>query len=396
MSIVDMKENLSPQAFAEALMEKGPMVFWKETNRWLVNDYDLAKAILLDARFSADRTPFFVRSMPNIDQQYVGTFLSVVKNMMVMADGKSHQNKRRICFHAFKPFMQQALLPMIHKKLESLTANKTEIDLAKDIGEPISMFMLAQMFAIPESEQEEFFKHAKFMTLFFGGGTSYTNETGKAVNHSTTVLLNYFVKLFSQNRQNAASPFIDILMQFQEKYDLTLEELSAQAIMMFVAGQVTTSDQMCNSAYQLMQPDVWNKIKQSPELLPAYVREATRLDPSVTFLFRVASDDMEFHGHKIKRHEAIFISNHAVNRNEHIFENPHTLDPHRPQETIFSYGFGPHYCLGEKLGLLEIETVMRFFLNQEKTLEVQYDDAKRLHYSAAFSGFERLPVLLSM
>jgi len=254
------------------------------------------------------------------------------------------------------------------------------------------MYMLAKMFAIPEQDREEFFKHAKFMTLFFGGGTDYTNDTGARVNHSAKTLLNYFVALFSQGRHESASPFVDILIQFQEKYDLSFEELAAQAIMMFVAGQVTTSDQICNNAYQLMQPDVWHQIKQSPELLPAYVREATGLDPAVTFLFRVAHEDIGFNDKLIKKDDATFSANHQVNRCASVFQNPNMLDPKRPQETSFSYGFGSHYTLGEKISTRQIEAVMAYFLNQDKSLEMRTDDAERLHYSAAFSRFERLPI----
>lgn len=393
ISMVDLKKQYTADDFSTVLNDMGPLSYWEAGGFWLLNDYDTAKSLLLDKRMSADRTPFFIRRMPDINPQVIKTFLGVVQNMMVMSDGKDHQNRRRICFHAFKPFMQQMLIPRIRSKLDELVGDKQSLDLVKDIAEPISMYMLSLMFAIPPEDQVEFFKHAKTMTLFFGGATAFNNETGAEVNHSASVLLDYFIKLFCQARHNASSPFVDTLMHFQSHYGLSMESLAAQAIMMFVAGQVTTADQICHDAYQLMQPAIWDELKSHPQDLPLYVREATRLDPAVTFLFRVASEDIVVHDQLIEKGEAIFIANHVVNRSEHVFGNGHVFNPHRPQQTIFSYGFGSHYCLGEKLGTLQIETVMDYFLSLEKPFTLQHDQCERLHYSTAFSGFQKMPMV---
>jgi len=125
LSIVEMKEQMPTEEFAEFLKRMDPIAFSEETNRWIVTEHAVAKKILLDPRFSANRTPFFIRSMPDIDPHAIETFLSDVQKMMVMSDGKTHQNRRRICFHAFKPFMQQSLLPSINQKLDPITQSKT-------------------------------------------------------------------------------------------------------------------------------------------------------------------------------------------------------------------------------------------------------------------------------
>lgn len=391
-SIVTMKETLNTRDFSHALKSLGKITYWKPGKFWLVTDYNLAKNLLANPTFSANRTPFFIRRMPDVDPHVIDIFLPVVQDMMVMSDGENHHHRRRICFHAFKPFMRNEITPLIQEKLNDIVSGKDVIDFARDVAEPISIFVLSKMFGIPEQDQAMFFRHAKNMTLFFGGATEYNNTTGASVNISAKILLDYFLNIFSKNHSGKRTEFVQTLLDFQDVYDLSSHTLAAQAIMMFVAGQVTTTDQICNNAFQLMTQTIWPSIAKNPDLLPAYVREATRLDPAVTFLFRVATDECEVEGHTIHEGDAVFISNHAVNRSEYIFDSPDLLNPQRPPHAIMSYGFGSHYCIGEKLGTLQIETIIDFFLKLKEPFLLIKDKSVAHHYSLAFSGFKYMPM----
>lgn len=92
--------------------------------------------------------------------------------------------------------------------------------------------------------------------------------------------------------------------------------------MMLVAGQVTTTDQICNILYTLLhdQP-AKEQLCHDTTLLDQALDELNRLDPAVTFIFRVTKKDTQIGDETLKAGDVIFISTHAVNRDPKHFEN---------------------------------------------------------------------------
>ena len=161
---------------------------------------------------------------------------------------------------------------------------------------------------------------------------------------------------------------------------------------------MTTSDQLNNILFQLMSaPEIFKAVKQDRSLLNPMIEEFSRLDPAVTFLFRVASADTLIGGQEIKKSETVFISSHCINRDPDEFE-----DPNRPnlfRENLyrhFTYGFGAHHCLGARLARMEIEGVFSFIFSRFLKIELELNHLPvRDHYSLSFSGFKSLPIVVS-
>lgn len=82
------------------------------------------------------------------------------------------------------------------------------------------------------------------------------------------------------------------MLEHQAHFGLTDDEIISQAIMMLVAGQVTTTDQLCNNLFILLnEPGLWKQIKSNIDALDVYIEECNRLDPAVTFIFRVTKNE---------------------------------------------------------------------------------------------------------
>jgi len=130
-------------------------------------------------------------------------------------------------------------------------------------------------------------------------------------------------------------------------------------------------------------------------LLENAIEEFNRLDPAVTFLFRVANADVKLGDVAIKAGDTVFVANHAVNRDPEVFSHPDECQLDRDIPQHFAYGYGPHYCLGAKLARIQMKSLFSNMLKRwpEMTLESN-DPSQRNHYSLAFSGFHRLPVVL--
>lgn len=391
VSLFDLKKKLSPRQFANAIKDKGPICWWEGGKFWLITDGYIAKDILQSKKVTCDRSPFFISRMPNIDLSLLQDFFSVVSQMMVMKDNGQHQASRRICYYGFSNQQINQLKPKIEQTINELLVpikQKNSFDFCSEYADIIPMKTLADFFQIPEQDRHEFVGHAKLMTGFFGGASSYTNEAAKEVNHCAKTLKLYFQDLYLERSKSPKDDFFSMLIQHQNAFGLSQDDIIAQAIMMWVAGMTTTSDQMSNNCYTLVNdfPEYARDNLCLEQFLPL-TEECSRLDPAVTFTFRLAAEDMVIQDQLIKQGETIFISNHAVNRDDAFFKSPDNIDLSR-KEKHFSYGNGPHFCLGAKLATIEMQ--MAFYHLLKALPHLQIEAYERLHYSLSFSGFKTL------
>lgn len=396
-SLLDLKIMHSPAIFAEKLREKGDIFWWDRAKFWVITSHQYAKDILTSPDFTCDRTPFFISRMPDIDLPVIKDFFGVVGKMMVMSDPPHHTARRRICYDGFTNQTLDSLLPKIHrtvtKQIDKII-KKRSLDVVEDLAKIIPSTILADFFHIPESERQSFYDWSNNMTQFFGGSSQYRNEDGIEVNHSAKSLRDYFVDLIARRRANPQDDFLSMLLKHQQAFGLDDDEIISQAIMMLVAGQVTTTDQFCNNIYTLMtEPQALHTLQQEQIDLKSVLDELNRLDPAVTFIFRVTAQDTFIGDQQVKAGDVIFISTHAVNRDPAAFEQPNHCLLSRANNRQLSYGFGGHYCIGAKLAVMEMQTCLHEMLRRLPNLRLISDDAPvRKHHSLAFSGFERLPL----
>lgn len=395
-TLMQLKQTTTPEQFSHHLREMGELFWWDPGKFFVITSYQLAKQVLTSEDFSCDRSPFFISRMPEMNLSLITDFFKVVSQMMVMSDAPEHTDRRRICYHGLSTHCLEQLKPLIQRTIANCLAEFTEnqpFDFVSQLAQNIPSVTLAELFAIPDSERNDFYHWSNNMTQFFGGSTSYKDEDGSKVNHSAQQLYNYFSDLMTHRRLKPGKDFLSILLEHQAHYGLTDDEIISQAIMMLVAGQVTTTDQLCNNLFILLnEPGLWKQIKSNIDALDVYIEECNRLDPAVTFIFRVTKNETMLGDQLIEKGKVIFISTHAINRDPYYFNHPDTITLEKKQKTQhFSYGYGSHFCLGAKLARIEMHYIFKALLTQFPSLRLDASKpAQRKHHSLSFSGFEHM------
>lgn len=396
-SLLDLKKALSPEQYAKMLRSFGKVFYWDAAKFYVVTDHELAKEVMKNPAFSADRSSFFISRMPNLDLRLIKDFFGIVQKMMVMSDGQQHENRRKAAALGIDGELLEYYKPIIEASIDRMIANiarQESFDFVREIAEPLPSTILADLFGIPEEDRKSFYDSSVKMTRFFGGATSYENQDGTVVNEAAVHIRQYFEKLIAERRRIPRRDFISVLLKSQSDFGLSDEEIISQAVMMLVAGQVTTTDQLAQNFYQLFEEGNLQKLVAQPDLIPTALEEFNRLDPAVSYVFRTVKKEIELGDVALKPEDVIFISVHAVNRDPAAFENPDLCDLSRSKNPHFVYGHGPHFCLGQRLARMQMQICFKKLIERLPYMRLDPDrPSLRNHYALSFSGFSQITVM---
>ncbi|CAN8017293.1 unnamed protein product [Ixodes persulcatus] len=166
--------------------------------------------------------------------------------------------------------------------------------------------------------------------------------------------------------------------------NLTEEEITLQATLLFLGGFQTISISLCYATFLLAKhPNVQEKVRREVSesvgksgcldyetvmhklrYLGQVLNETLRIfPPSLTFMTRVAKNDFEYNGTKFKAGVSIMSPVLQVHMDTRYWPEPHKFDPDRfsPENikkvhkmAFQPFGHGPRGCVGFMMAVLEI------------------------------------------
>ena len=173
---------------------------------------------------------------------------------------------------------------------------------------------------------------------------------------------------------------------------LTDHEFNNFFTLLVAAGNDTTRYTMTHGMWTMMNhPQLWQTLRERPELMPSAVEEVLRTS-SVTMHFRrTATRDVEFGGKQIKAGDKVVMWFNSANHDDEGFPNPFRFDLAREKNDHMAFGRnGPHLCLGAWLARMEVRLVFEELMKRIDRFEPNGDvDHLRSNFIA---GIKRLPV----
>jgi cytochrome P450 family 142 subfamily A polypeptide 1 len=102
---------------------------------------------------------------------------------------------------------------------------------------------------------------------------------------------------------------------------------------------------------------------------------------------------VELHGRTIEKGQKLLLLYQSANRDERVFDDPDTFDITRSPNDHIAFGFGAHFCLGNRLARLELATMFDRLLDRLPDLALATGDEEPPRRAANFvSGYETMPV----
>ena len=116
----------------------------------------------------------------------------------------------------------------------------------------------------------------------------------------------------------------------------------------FAMGAVTTTAQVASHLILALaeRPEAWQRIRESPELIPAAVEESLRWASPTNHLLRRVIKPAEVAGTRFEPGELVAAWVASANRDEAVFHAPYEFDPGRSPNPHLAFGVGAHRCIG--------------------------------------------------
>jgi len=162
-----------------------------------------------------------------------------------------------------------------------------------------------------------------------------------------------------------AAPHSRLYGELLRDGDGALDAAAARSLVRLMWVTATTPKRVLGSAILLLleHPGIRTTLEARPELLGAFVDEATRLYPGEHLIPRVTTTDVDLRGVSIPARANVLLCVAAANRDPSAFPNPSAIHLTGRTTGHLSFGAGIHRCLGGVLGHAVILTGLRALLD---------------------------------
>lgn len=391
---VDPVTVTSPQDFYEYARARGPIYRDPYTGVYVLTHYDdIVKCSMDTEHFSAcvvatgpfTKFPGPIESTGDDLARRIEGYHDIDYGRWTIPflayDPPKHGRYRKFLSRMFTPRSVQGLTPFVTRKCNELVdgfIDRGSMHFGADFAGRLPFAVTCELFGAGE-ELAPIFAGASAARDELAAGTQDSEpeqeglEVGSPMSHmvplghpdfdmQATPFFHMVKDVFRQIlEERRASPRDDLMSRIAtarvEGTDelLTIDELIPVVSQVFGAGTETTTAMLKSGLRILIErPELQDRLRREPDLVPGFVEEVLRYDSPTKGHFRLAKEDAEIGGVPIPAHSIVFMCYHAGDRDAQRFENPHEFDPTRPNaRQNLAFGHGPHLCLGAHVARLE-------------------------------------------
>jgi cytochrome P450 len=354
----------NPYPLYHRLRTEDPVHWDPFLHTWVVSRYRDVVTVLHD--FSASRTPT-PEQLASIGLTALAPIAQVMIKQMLFLDPPSHTRIRSLASAAFTPRRVQALRPHIQeiaKRLLDAVEAQGGMDVIADFAAPLPAIVTAEMLGMPVSDHIQLKEwSADFAEML--GNFQHNPERAARVLKTVEKMTAYFRSALAEFKIHPREGLVHSLMTAEIQGDrFTEEEVIANTIITMVGGQETTTNLIGNGLLTLLgHPEHMQRLRSDPALMPSAIEELLRYESPSQHTARLAPEDSELGGKKIRKRQAVIAVMGAANRDPERFPNPDLLDLSREDNRHLAFGWAAHFCFGAALARIEgqvaFETILR-------------------------------------
>jgi cytochrome P450 len=199
--------------------------------------------------------------------------------------------------------------------------------------------------------------------------------------------------LASRAAEARAYDVVDAVMHLRDNGEYFADHELLSGLQILAQGGIGTSASAIGVIMRVLaqQPELQDRVRQDPALVPALMEECLRLEPPVALMFRTVTRDIEIDGKPIKQGDKVGLFFGAANRDPAVFDRPDEVLIDRPHNRHLAFGAGPHRCIGSNLARLQIRLATERLLDRLPPFRLP-DGAQVTYFSGQARGPASVPL----
>ncbi|MEL7158344.1 MAG: cytochrome P450, partial [Actinomycetota bacterium] len=306
-----------------------------------------------------------------------------------------HTTMRLMASRAFTPRVVRRYRDHYHRLAGRLldralaTADGGPLDVVEHLSVEFPMQAIVELMGTPLDDHDRLLRWSNATISNLDPDYSPTAE---ARAEAMGEMLVYAQELAAERRRRPTDDLATLLTRQVDEGELTEMEYGGYVILLFVAGNETTRNNISWGLQALAEhPEQWELLKSDPDRhLDGAVEEITRWASPVNYMSRTVHHEVELHGQTLQPGEKVAMMYLSANRDAEVFDEPFRFDITRDPNPQIAFGYGAHFCMGAHLARLETRALLSELVERVDALSM----AGPVEYvwSSFINGIKRLPI----
>jgi pimeloyl-[acyl-carrier protein] synthase len=363
--LLDPEVLADPYPLFHRLRREDPVHWDPYLHSWVVTRYADVVRVLHD--FSAHTAPS-PQELTAKGLSELNPIAQIMLKQMLFLDPPAHTRVRSLAAQAFTPQRVEVLRTHIREVVDALLDAidpSGKMDVIKALAEPLPCIVTAEMLGVPVEDHRQL----KLWSQDFGemlGNYQHGRDRVRRVLKSLSEMTSYFRDAMREQRLHPRGGLVSSMMNARiDGESLTEEEVIANLIVTMVGGQETTTNLIANGVLSLLRnPKQLAMLRADFSLIPSAVEEFLRYESPSQHTSRLAPEDIDMGGKRIRKGQAVIAVMAAGNRDPERFIDPDRLDITRSDNRHLAFGWAAHFCFGAALARMEGQIVFQSLLER--------------------------------
>ncbi|MEU6384236.1 cytochrome P450 [Streptomyces bauhiniae] len=370
------------------LMNEGPVTRIQLPNgegwAWLVTRYDDVRMVTNDPRFG--REAVMDKQVTRLAPHFIPD-----RGAVGFLDPPDHTRLRRSVAAAFTAKgverVRERSRAMLEELVDELLQDGPPADLTGAVLSPFPIAVICELMGVPAADRHSMHDWTQLIL-----SSAHGKEVSERAKREMSA---YFTDLIGHGTHSPEGSVCALLSEAVDRDEITLVEAVGLAVLLQIGGEAVTNNSGQMFYLLLTRPELMERLRSDREIRPRAIDELLRYIPhrNAVGLSRIALEDVEIRGVRIRAGDAVYNSYLSANRDPEVFPDPDTIDVERSPNPHVAFGFGPHYCPGGMLARLESELLVDVLLDQVPGLKLAVPPEEvPFRKGALIRGPEALPV----
>ncbi len=405
--LFDLDVVQDPYPFYEDLRERDPVHEIPGTGVFLVTRADLVKEVTGRPDLFSSRSGAFLHKgdweTPGLRPLAAGYADGDGGGGLAGTDPPDHARQRRVVSRKLSNANVRAMEPEFRTLVEDAigaAAREGCVEWMGQVAEPLPMVMVTRILGLPDELAPALKKQGYAAVERISGFVSedrIEQLEAESASGLAPVIDAYASAKASPDRWSGT--MIGLLAQAVSDGELDdVEAISILNVLIAAGGESTTSLTGTGARILAERPDLQDRLRGDPSLVPSFVEEACRIDAPFRGHYRVVTRAVQLGGKHLAPGSHLVLVWPAANRDQEAFDDPDEIRLDRPNPRHhLGFGWGIHLCVGAPLARVEAKVAFEVLLARTRRFEIDPEALPlRYHPSLMVRRLVSLPLRLDI